>query len=443
MGKAADCCKACLDPAGIPKASPFVSMTVEQHLARAAQAQQQGRHGDFVREAEAVLKLQPDHPTANNILGVEALNRNDGVVAKKHFEAAISADPKAAALWLNLAKANRTLGDDGAERTALESALETDQRNLMALIRLAELHERRGESADAMIRWAAVATLSAEHISAGPELRAIFDHARAFMAQRKEQLADALTRGLEPELAEASPRDRRRLSAAVDVMLGRRRVYTNECFGMHYPFLPADEFFDRDHFPWLDELEAQTAVIREEAIALLSREDNGLAPYVAMPRGTPQNKWSGLDQNRAWSALHLWKDGQRVDDACARAPKTAKIVEKLPLAGIPGRAPTVFFSILQAGKHIPPHTGVTNTRAIVHLPLIVPAGCSFRVGGETREWREGEAFAFDDTIEHEAWNRSDQDRAILILDCWNPHLSEREREMVCRAFTIADEQKNA
>lgn len=417
-------------------------MTVEQHLARAAQAQQQGRHGDVLREAEAALKLRPDHPTANNILGVDALNRADAVAARRYFQAAISADPKATALWLNLAKAIRALGDDDAERAALESALETDQRNLMALIRLGELHERRGELADATVRWAGVAALSSEHISAGPELRAIFDHARAFMAQRQEQLAQALTKELEPEWAAASPRDRRRSTAAVDLMLGRRRVYTNECFGMHYPFLPADEFFDRDHFPWLGELEAQTDVIRQEAVALLSSKDNGLAPYVAMPSGTPQNKWSGLNQNRAWSALHLWKDGQRVDDACARAPKTAKIVEKLPLASIPGRTPTVFFSILQAGKHIPPHTGVTNTRAIVHLPLVVPAGCSFRVGGETREWREGEAFAFDDTIEHEAWNRSDQDRAILILDCWNPHLSEHEREMICRTFMIADEQKN-
>jgi aspartate beta-hydroxylase len=98
--------------------------------------------------------------------------------------------------------------------------------------------------------------------------------------------------------------------------------------------------------------------------------------------------------------------------------------------------------MLQAGKHIPPHTGVTNSRSVVHLPLIVPPGCAFRVGGETREWREGEAFVFDDTIEHEAWNPSDQDRAVLILDCWNPYLSEHEREMICRLFTITDAEKD-
>jgi aspartyl/asparaginyl beta-hydroxylase (cupin superfamily) len=85
------------------------------------------------------------------------------------------------------------------------------------------------------------------------------------------------------------------------------------------------------------------------------------------------------------------------------------------------------FSILKPGAIIPPHTGVTNIRAVVHLPLVVPSNCGFRVGAESREWREGVAWAFDDTIEHEAWNGSAQPRAILIADAWNPHLCEDER----------------
>jgi len=102
----------------------------------------------------------------------------------------------------------------------------------------------------------------------------------------------------------------------------------------------------------------------------------------------------------------------------------------------------VFFSILKAGAHIPAHTGVTNVRSVVHLPLIVPEGCEFRVGGETRPWRAGEAFAFDDTSEHEAWNRSGDDRAVLIIDVWNPHLSEHERSMVGQLYEVADRQRN-
>ena len=416
-------------------------MTVEQHLARAVQAQQAGRRADVIREAEAALKIRADHPVALNILGIEALGRDDLPAARHHFQQATRADPGAVALWLNLAKAHRLADDDIAERAALESALGTDQRNLMALVRLAQLHERRGELGEATIRWSGVAQLANEHLSPPPDLRQTFDHARAFLAERTRQLGEALASELGSELDAATARDRRRLSAAMDVMMGRRNVYTNQCFGMHYPFLPADEFFDRDHFPWLAELEAETPRIRAEAEALLASDDPGLTPYVTMPPGTPRNIWTDLNNSHAWSALHLWKEGQRIDGACARAPITAAIVEKLPLAGIPGRAPTVFFSILQAGKHIPPHTGVTNTRTIIHLPLIVPGECTFRVGGETREWREGEAFAFDDTIEHEAWNRSGRDRAVLILDCWNPHLSQHERDMICQLYTVADQQK--
>jgi len=416
-------------------------MTAEQHLARAAQAQQHGRSAEVISEAEAALRLNGDHPIAHNMLGMEALARNDTAAALLHFRAATRADPQAVALWLNLAKASRLAGDDEAEKSALESALESDQRHLMANIRLAQLHERRGEFGEATTRWAGVAALAAEHPRAGAELRAIFDHAQTFVTTRNQQLSDALAADLAADLGTASVRDQRRIGAAIDVMLGRRQVYANQCFGLHYPFLPADEFLEREHFPWLAELESHTDAIRAEVVALLASDDPGLSPYVTMPPGTPHNVWTDLNHSAAWSALHLWRDGERIDEACARAPKTAALVEKLPLAHVPRRAPTVFFSILQAGQHIPPHTGVTNTRTIIHLPLIVPPGCTFRVGGETREWREGEAFAFDDTIEHEAWNRSERDRAILILDCWNPHLSEHEREMICRLYEVADEQK--
>lgn len=416
-----------------------MNAAVNQHLARATDALRRGDPALARREAEAVLASQPDNPVAHNMLGMQALASNQAAVAERHFAAAARADPSAAPLWINLAKARRMLGDDAGEREALEGALAVDQRHLMALIRLAELHERRGETADAALRWGAVVALGSDLPDAPDELRAVLSHARDYVGKVKAGLAEALAANLSDDLARSSPRDRRRMTAAVDYMLGRRGVYANHCHGLHYPFLPPDEFFDREHFPWFEELEAATPVIREEVQALLASPDPGLTPYVAMPKGTPRNKWSELDHSPNWSALHLWLEGTRNDEACARAPRTAELVEKLPLARIPGRAPTVFFSILKAGKHIPPHTGVTNSRTIVHLPLIVPGQCEFRVGGETREWREGEAFAFDDTIEHEAWNRSNEDRAVLILDVWNPHLSEHERAMICRLFATADE----
>ncbi len=37
---------------------------------------------------------------------------------------------------------------------------------------------------------------------------------------------------------------------------------------------------------------------------------------------------------------------------------------------------------------------------------------------------------FDDTFQHEAWNRSEQSRIVLLMDCWNPHLTRIERMAV-------------
>lgn len=227
------------------------------------------------------------------------------------------------------------------------------------------------------------------------------------------------------------------MQAAADHWLGRRPIYANHCEGLHYPFLPADEFFDREHFPWLDRLESATADILAELEAILSDRSPGLEPYIAMAPGTPQGKWTPLDRSLDWGAFHLWKEGTRIDENCARAPRTTALVETLPLCRIEGRAPAVFFSILKAGSHIPPHTGVTNVRSIVHLPLIVPENCGFRVGGETREWHVGEAFVFDDTIEHEAWNDSDQLRVVLIVDLWPPALGQAERKAVAAAIAAA------
>ena len=87
---------------------------------------------------------------------------------------------------------------------------------------------------------------------------------------------------------------------------------------------------------------------------------------------------------------------------------------------------------------IPAHTGVTNTRLTVHLPLVVPPGCRFRVGGETREWRKGTAWVFDDTIEHEAWNSSNELRVILLFDIWRPELSDQERAQVAATLECVD-----
>src|SRR5699024_5966641 len=137
-----------------------------------------------------------------------------------------------------------------------------------------------------------------------------------------------------------------------------------------------------------------------------------------------------LNHSRLWSSWFLWRDGERQEEACARCPRTAALLDSLPMCRQPGLAPTAMFSALEARTHIPPHTGSANVRLLVHLPLILPGAARFRVGNETRAWEMGKAWVFDDTIEHEAWNDADALRVILIFDIWNPLLSEAERELV-------------
>jgi aspartate beta-hydroxylase len=413
----------------------------EADIQRALAAAREARRSNRAEEAAALLQnlieRAGEHPAALNMLGLTVLGEAGHAEAAALFRRAIAADPNSPELWMNLARACREQGDDLAERQALDGALAIDQRHFMALVRLAELFERTGDRALAAQRWSGVLALAGMMDERPPALETMLDHAREVVASQHAGFAEAIDAGLRESLQGLEAAERRRFDACIDHALGRRQIYVNHCAGMHFPFLPAEEFFERSHFPWLEQIEAKTDVIRAELETLLAQKAAPIRPYVAMEPGTPANKWSPLDHKLDWGAIHLWKDGRRDESVCAKVPRTAAAVEALPLSDLPGRTPTVFFSLLQPGTHLPAHTGVSNVRTIVHLPLVVPAGCAFRVGGETREWEVGRAWAFDDTIEHEAWNRSDRVRAILIFDVWNPYITEVERDLLRRFYDVA------
>lgn len=415
-----------------------MSGLAEQCLAEAFQA---GRRGDVAAQAallDQAYAAGARNPLVLNAKGMFHLSRGESALAAEMFGRAAAEDPRAAPLWMNLAKAKRLVGDDEGERHALEQVLSLDRRDFMANLRMAELHQRLGETLPAMTAWQGVLQLAAGIPDPPPDLRVLLDQARAWLAEQSNRISGAVDGALGDRLDGLGERDARRARAFVDVALGRRRTYANECSGAFYPFLPPDEYFDRTHFPWMPELEARTAAIREEMLALIADPGDSLRPYVRMEEGMPETKWTPLGNSLDWGACFLWEYGVPNPAVLERCPATAEALMRVPRAEMPGRAPTAFFSLLRPRRRIPPHTGVTNTRTIIHLPLVVPEGCAFRVGGETRPWVEGEAFAFDDTIEHEAWNDSDELRALLIFDVWNPHLSLEERDVVARYFAAAD-----
>lgn len=392
-----------------------------------AQAEQAARSGDTqaaVATFTYILSLAPEHPRALNGLGNRAVASGDPGGARDFFRRALKADPRATAIWLNLALAERALENAPGELAALDAALAIDPYFMIALLQKAQWFERHDRRGEAVLVYRSL-------LDAAPALDTLPAGIREAL-QHGKTLVDASDAGIErairDEIGERA-HGRVRFDHALEVLGGRRKVFLPKPAGLHYPYLPALQYFDRAQFPWFEKLEAATGAIREEVLALGRGEDLN-RPYVSIAPGTPENQWRDLNNSLDWGAIFVWKDGAPVDDVVRRCPATAALLRDLPLLDIPGRGPTAMFSTLKPHTRIPPHHGVTNIRSVVHLPLTVPAGCAFRVGSETREWHEGVAWAFDDTIEHEAWNPTDETRVILIIDVWNPFLDEEERSLL-------------
>jgi aspartate beta-hydroxylase len=354
---------------------------------------------------------------------IEAMRRGDAPSARAGLERALQIDERNPALWLNLASVFRQLQLPADEAQALERVLAIEPRHLLALLQKGSLLDIQGKTRQA----ARVYQSALQTIPPGAQLAPHLERA----VQRAQEVIRANQQELDAFLnARLSGERTVRFNRCIDGLLAKKPLYVPQPSFMYFPFLPAYEFYAREGFPWLDEIEAATPVIRAEFEKVFAEDQDRLQPYIAYPQGVPLDQWAELNHSRKWSVFYLWKEGVPLADHIARCPQTAALLEKVPRSDVPSHSPSAFFSILDAHSRIPPHTGVTNTRLIVHVPLIVPAGCGFRVGGEQREWKPGQAFVFDDTIQHEAWNDSDVPRAVLIFDIWNPYLTEAERHLV-------------
>jgi aspartate beta-hydroxylase len=381
--------------------------------------------------AEAARVPNELHERARRLLGA-----GDAAAALGLLEQLVVMVPRHLPFWLSLAAALRALGRHEAELNALERALALDPTHLVVLL-------QKGALLDLMHKPRSAATVyghALQTLAPGTQLPAPIEahvrHAEKRVKENAVTLAALIDQRLGALRSTESGAAQKRFDRCLDRILGRRRIYMPEPSFMLFPYLRNYEFFERESFPWLAEVEAATDAIREELVAALSADQSGIEPYIAFAEGLPLRQWKELNHSRRWGAYFLWNQGRIEEAHLKRCPRTAAVLAKVPQVNIPGRGPTAFFSILEARTKIPAHTGVTNTRVTVHLPLIVPPGCGFRVGGETREWQVGTGWVFDDTIEHEAWNDSDAPRAILIFDVWNPELTVLERDLV-REATLA------
>ena len=410
--------------------------TVLRMLQASKAAGAAGRASEAEQLLARVAQLAPAHPAVLNELGLHMMERGDAARARELFQRATQADPGHPTLWSNLASSLHELKLPEQELEAIERALALEPRHLPALLQKGALIEQRGDARNAArVYRNALATL-APGIAPPATVAERIEHARAAILEDDAALGVAIEERLAAIRARHGGGQYRRVDRSIDLLTGRRSRFTSQPTFMYFPEIPAVEFFERSDFPWLDAIEAATDDIRAELMTVLVSDRDGLEPYIAYPEGTPLNQWKELNKSRRWSAYFLWNEGVPQPAHQARCPRTLAVLKRAPLCEVAARAPTAFFSILDAGTRIPPHTGVTNTRLTVHLPLIVPPHCGFRVGSETREWVPGKAWVFDDTIEHEAWNLSDAPRAVLIFDIWNPFLTEAERELVRAATEV-------
>ncbi len=412
----------------------------EATIVRLLQASRAEAANGRVAESDQILarvaQQAPHHPAVLNELGVRILARGGAEQAHALFVRATTADPRHPALWANLAGSLKALGRRTEELGAIDKALALEPRHLSALLQKAAYLEETGDPRNAARVYQNALDTLPPGAQLPPGIEATLQHARALVA------ADftALSAALEAPLAAVRERHggtrQRRVDLCLETLLGRRKVFHSQPTWMYFPELPAIEFFDRDDFPWLDGIEAAADEIRAELLRVLVADREGLQPYIDFPSGLPLDQFRELNGSRRWSAYFLWNQSEPVAGHIAQCPVTARALETAPRCRVAGRAPTAFFSILDPNTRIPAHTGVTNTRCTVHLPLVVPPACGFRVGGTTREWIPGKAWVFDDTIEHEAWNLSDTPRAILIFDIWNPLLTAAERDLIQTATEL-------
>ena len=307
--------------------------------------------------------------------------------------------------------------------------------NVAALIRKADLRAGAGDAKAANLFYRA-ALKAAANAPVPPalagEVRRVAEHCRRLSMRFEDYLEDSLVRAG----FDASHRPPR-FQESIDILLGRREAFMSlqQPRTYYYPGLPQKRYYERTELPWAGAVEAYTDAIRGELLPLVEAGTD-FEPYLTSDRSRPPRH--GLIDNPDWSSLNLFDRGVPVERNIGRCPGTLEAIEKADLFRLPTRAPQVMFSKLAGGAHIEAHTGLLNVRLVCHLPLIVPDGCIFTVGGEDRQWQEGELLTFDDSVVHEAVNRASSDRVVLIFEIWRPELDDHERAAVRALFDAVD-----
>ncbi len=306
-----------------------------------------------------------------NRAAVQAMAARDVAGAEALLARALTLDDSNLQSWLNLAAARRGGGRSEQALAALEQALRVDPRCFLALLMKGAVLERLARAKAAAETYAlAIGQAPPDEELDPPTLRAL-QRAREVDARHKAELRDFLRSRLEQEVGAVSKPALARAEMFVDLALGLRSNYRQEPTHFFYPGLPAIAFYDRNLFPWLDEIEAAVSAMQREALDVL-KEDRGLVPYMDYPDNVPLDQWEELNRSDRWSAFHLLSYGKLQPENAARCPSTMAALALAPQPHVSNRSPASMFSLLKPRTRIPPHHGVTNTRPLgraAGLPL--------------------------------------------------------------------------
>lgn len=413
-------------------------------VTRAEHAERAGRRDEAFALWDELVATHPDHPHALLLRGRQRMQQGDAAGALALFTQSEALNPNLPETAFFAAVCHRHLRNPDAALAAVNRALAVDAYYFLALLSKGAILEDLGKSRLAAGVYRNAIKIAPPEHALPADVRGAVQHARELVANNARALAEHLRSAITGRRSLYAAEPLERFDESLDILAGVKTRQPQEPTMLYYPRLPAIPFFERTHFDWLPRLEAATSMIQQELEVALQDGRAAIEPYIQYPPGAPVNQWATLNHSPAWSSYFLWRDGEKQHDNCARCPQTTALLDALPLAQMPGYAPTAMFSVLSPHTHIPPHTGSTNARVIVHLPLVLPNDCVFRVGNETRAWEMGHAWVFDDSIDHEAWNNSDETRVILIFDVWNPLLSPAERALVTdmlaalRAYNAAE-----
>jgi len=357
-----------------------------------------------------------------------ALARNALPDARRLLGAAIERASPSVDLWLKLAAVCRAETDLAGALEATDQALALDPLHALALLLRANLLDRLGRpDADRAYGHA----LAQDHAAlAGVVPPALLTHAAQRHAAYQQRVDDELASAISGASIALTDNEARRIARCRTNAVRLTQVYHSEPTDYYYPGLSEREFHERERFDWLAALESATDEIAADFARVVAAEHAEIMPYIQYQAGQPLRQWAALNHSRDWTAIHLIRNGTPISENARHCPATMAALAKLPMPHIPGASPNAMFSLLAPHTHIPPHTGIANTRLVCHLPLIVPETCWFRVGAERRAWQPGRAWVFDDTIEHEAMNETDEARVILIIDIWHPDLNDREQAAI-------------